>query len=167
MQSERRLRSPPAPLSPGQGLLGDCPSPPRCVSILRPCQRVASRSPVSRRMWPSPCLLAPVIHGPSPTKAAGGLLCGIPQAPSRRSPYKRVRIGKKIKGRPLPIHTPPCGGAAGGAGREGRLRCCSVNPNNCGLILQVCIRKHKSRQFVGSSNFQSPESSKNYFGYPR
>ncbi|KAK1332585.1 hypothetical protein QTO34_007268 [Cnephaeus nilssonii] len=35
------------------------------------------------------------------------------------------------------------------------------------LDFSVCIRKHKSRQFVGSSNFQSPESSKNYFGYPR
>lgn len=50
---------------------------------------------------------------------------------------------------------------------EGRQRCCFVIPNNCGLILQVCIRKYKTRQFVGSSNFQSPESSKNYFSYPR
>lgn len=50
---------------------------------------------------------------------------------------------------------------------EGGLSCCFVIPNNCGLILQVCIRKYKTRQFVGSSNFQSPESSKNYFSYPR
>lgn len=59
------------------------------------------------------------------------------------------------------------GGEGSGLVGEGRLRCCFVIPNNCGLILQVCIRKYKTRQFVGSSNFQSPESSKNYFSYPR
>lgn len=69
---------------------------------------------------------------------------------------------------PWAIRSPPCGrGRREWGVGEGRLRCCFVIPNNCGLILQVCIRKYKTRQFVGSSNFQSPESSKNYFSYPR
>lgn len=42
-----------------------------------------------------------------------------------------------------------------------------VTCGNCGLVPQVCIRKYKARQFVGSSNFQGPESSENYFSYPR
>jgi hypothetical protein len=78
------------------------------------------------------------------------------------------KSGRKPKGRAQVVPRNPCGtGRRMRAGREGRLRFCFVIPNNCGLILQVCIRKYKARQFVGSSNFQSPESSKNYFSYPR
>lgn len=88
---------------------------------------------------------------------------------SHRGPdVRKVERRKRAGGSPgLSAALPVGGGEGTGRVGEGRLRCCLVIPNNCGLILQVCIRKYKTRQFVGSSNFQSPESSKNYFSYPR
>lgn len=58
------------------------------------------------------------------------------------------------------VHT-----ARKGMGGNGHLR--FVTCGNCGLVPQVCIRKYKARQFVGSSNFQGPESSENDFSYSR
>lgn len=166
--SEAHLRLIAWPRPPGRGSLSP-PAPPCLHPQTSPSTPatccVASQSPsvtenVAESLPPGMGIL-----GPSPRKPPGALLCGIPKAPSLRSPWQEGPDQEGNLGeapRPSP-RRPPCGG--GLAGRAGRGA--AVSPNNCGLILQVCIRKYKARQFVGSSNFQSPESSKNYFGYPR
>lgn len=164
--SDQRPRSSVAwPAPPGKA----CPSSPACVSSLR-AHRVVSR-------------LAPQCRGGRGRAAASYAGCSrdhrreshaeaccadILQAPSPRSPCRgggdpEENLGE-AQGHPQPSLWE---GKEGAGWSGGHPWCCVVIPNNCGLILQVCIRKYKARQFVGSSNFQSPESSKNYFGYPR
>ena len=137
--------------------LGRVPSP-------RPHRVAVRRSPVAWSMWQSNRLLAP-----SPRELPGSLPCGhsygiLPEVPMAGG----MRAGKRPGGGRGSSPAFPVGvGEERGLVGEGGLSCRFVIPNNCGLILQVCIRKYKTRQFVGSSNFQSPESSKNYFSYPR
>lgn len=127
------------------------------------------QSLVAWRMWQSSYLLVPVVPGSITDRNTCEACCvDILECPTLRSGTRRVKTRKKAQGKAQAIHSFPEGQGEGrGLVGEGRLRFCFVIPNNCGLILQVCIRKYKARQFVGSSNFQSPESSKNYFSYPR
>lgn len=90
------------------------------------------------------------VEGVGRRKARGG-----PE--SATLPHNGTRRREKGSG----VHTAGEGRWVGG----GCLR--FVTCGNCGLVPQVCIRKHKARQFVGSSNFQSPESSENHFSYSR